>query len=40
MPLDLPGKYEFGFFVVAGDNSAGWFYSDEATLTLTVQPAQ
>jgi hypothetical protein len=40
MPLDLPGDYEFGFFVVAGDNSAGWFYSDEATLTLTVQPSQ
>ena len=42
MPLDLPGKYEFGFFVMAGDNSGSgqWFYSEEATLTLTVQPAQ
>jgi len=42
MPLDLPGKYEFGFFVMAGDSSGSgqWFYSDEATLTLTVQPAQ
>jgi len=40
MPLDIPGTYEFGLFVMAGDRDAGWFCSDEATLSLTVQPAQ
>lgn len=35
---DVAGTYEFGLVVYAGDNTTGYFFSDEATVTVTVGP--
>ncbi len=35
---DVPGTYQFGLVVYAGDTTTGYFFSDEATVAVTVQP--
>ncbi len=35
---DVAGTYQFGLVVYAGDNTTGYFFSDEATVTVTVGP--
>ncbi len=35
---DVAGPYRFGLVVYAGDPTTGYFFSDEATVTVQVQP--